>query len=850
MAPAAPFHILMLPGGRTKPPPSMKLALGDKNNRESRTNDAKKVLSALAQRSPKGGTGATKLGPSTGQRVTGLNETGTLKRPPHKDEEDGIDEGDYMERRNRHKKRKVEKLRLGKKNRSTKLQLPETEDADNVEPSGSCWSGTSSLERDIASCCEPLTSTADEEPQSGESGADQDGVCDGAVCRGSEGQFVALMTRRCLSLQDRSLILAVLERTIARDKRDRINPPNRISDETITTADDGHLPTQISSKDSSVCKDTTKDRALDEISNTNDKSCSRTTIENRRRRQNDRMVNILSAGGLKVLNHWLIDAFTPRLSDTGEKEKAGKKGERGRRNKGKNDNDDDSFENGSDDEDKDRQFPSTTGAILPLLLSVLKVIPFDMELVKETQINKQIRKLKKALDRIVADFEMEFDDIYEHDNEEDDEYFSEDGYSCSHDHSSSQQERQKRRKQQALEKLTHPVSGGMPVLAVQVAVEELMKTWKGAATNSGNKKRPASKDMSQYFRALKATMLQRFEALSNYESGEGSKPPWLTKFDTKSPLGTISPSFTKSSATASSLSSSVHKKMEPSSTGARLIESAKKKKALCKKREDFEAAAAALRRDEARRRLQERETELKLAQAARLQAKERIEEHRRKMKEGSRNKVPSPLPTEILSPSATTQADVYGSSSPPISQRSRCKSPQHWKQPVSPLQQNGTPKRRVTWADQWKDIDGVPKQPLADVRIFVKEVDVYDDNIKAQTEGQETGDEDRIELDVTAVEHGTGHDDKPKDVIKRHRHTNRPNEIEANIQSELLSLPQSPSFTIDEAAVFKQDPDISEESTTEQNVGKKQGKEDYGMDQISHDFTQGADEWEARMCDL
>lgn len=230
------------------------------------------------------------------------------------------------------------------------------------EPQEDVWSAVNYAERAMIECCEINPKRSDETLE--------DTVIDGALMRGKEAPFVTVLARSCNKPPLRALGLAILERTMEQDDWEKSDQEQR----------------------GKVMK----------------KEASRTS-------------RFISAGGLKILNQWLIDAMTPVQKEIKSVY--------------------------SSNESKRRKSyhclsASPTGPLLLPLLAILKNIPFDKALVTETKINKQIRNLKKSLDDTMAG------------------------------------------KKKTDQTFKDPIAGGLVVSHVQVAVEDLMAQWKESIKSS------------------------------------------------------------------------------------------------------------------------------------------------------------------------------------------------------------------------------------------------------------------------------------------------------------------------------------------------------------------------------
>ena len=225
-------------------------------------------------------------------------------------------------------------------------------------PQRDIWSAVLPAEREMIECCEMNETRTDE--------TRDETVVDGALMRSKEAPFVTLLARSCHSPSLRALGIAIMERTMEQDDWEN--------------------------SDYEWQKELGKEP----------------------KKEASRMSRFLSAGGLIILKHWLIDAMTPVQQEI----KHASPGNEAKKRKAI------------------QRTSSPTGALLLPLLNILKNIPFDRNLVTETKINKQIRNLKKALNDAMSN----------------------------------------RRKGD--QKFSDPVAGGLVVSQVQAAVEDLMSQWK------------------------------------------------------------------------------------------------------------------------------------------------------------------------------------------------------------------------------------------------------------------------------------------------------------------------------------------------------------------------------------
>ena len=145
-------------------------------------------------------------------------------------------------------------------------------------------------------------------------------------------RFVELMAKYCYKATARVLVIAILERTLEQDNL------NRLEDD-----DDGD--------------------------------------ESKKLRPNC-FSRFLAAGGLKILNQWLLEAMTPTLvsSKQHQQQPATKK-----------------IKSSALPNNLEELVPSTHGPLLIPLLEILERMPMDKALVTSTKINKTIRTLEKQI---------------------------------------------------------------------------------------------------------------------------------------------------------------------------------------------------------------------------------------------------------------------------------------------------------------------------------------------------------------------------------------------------------------------------------------------------------------------
>eukprot|EP00978_Attheya_sp_CCMP212_P009493 scaffold22457_cov47-Attheya_sp.AAC.3 len=665
-------------------------------------------------------------------------------------------------------------------------QPPQEEDTESL-----LWAGASQVEIDIMECCDvgpplkPVNESDDDDDDddddSMEDGMEEDDddekeeeyIPNGCIARQMEGRFAALMARRCTSVSDRALALTVLERTIQRDasisriykqqeqqqqqRRNKRPRPDEASSSS-TTPDGRGMAAGTASADSSNGHDNVqttnvkieddddvplsvlKQKAL-ENNGTDRKEAqpvdsNANNVKVRDTKDESRMKNFLAAGGLMVLNHWLIDAFTPvsvpivsssvassssgsskiatatAAATVGEtfqtNDSSPNKVDKSRKSGGRS-------TNGSSGGNKSKQQtitpsskiktqlkPSPTGPILLPLLSILESMPFDKDLVTNTKINKQIRNLKKGLNAAIAKFERKMkrgttnnddDSSDSSDSSDDDEDEKQPSGTTGMTATTGGTIIRKRRLPRTLKELRHPVAGGLLVWQVRKAVDTLMQSWKEKVTAcvKYEKQTGKSSGVGDYYVDLKALFRERYkEIVMKHQRGEkpslGGLP--LDPSNNNKKLHASSTSKRGGQGTAGPSSSSTKLSAVPGTMDTR-------------KRPP---ANGVQEMSEAQRRLREREADLKAAQKARLEAKQKMESYRKRLQEEKKRK-----------------ADAE--------QQQQQQQQQH----ASSLegQQPTTAKRRRTEkAIKWKDEVIYPgskrREPLIQVHVYEQELDMWE----------------------------------------------------------------------------------------------------------------------------
>ena len=132
--------------------------------------------------------------------------------------------------------------------------------------------------------------------------------------------------------------------------------------------------------------------------------------------------------------------------------------------------------------------PSSTRLLLMPLLEFLENIPFSKSAIVQSKINKVIKKLSKQADSLVS------------------------------------QAREEGRVR--LEKWTHVDTGGLPVVAVQSALNNIKLSWEKKAKEAG-KANGVTTAVDPPRGRLNALLQDRLDDLKKRDSGESDKPTWL-----------------------------------------------------------------------------------------------------------------------------------------------------------------------------------------------------------------------------------------------------------------------------------------------------------------------------------
>lgn len=430
----------------------------------------------------------------------------------------------------------------------------------------------------------------------------------GHLAEGKEGQFAALIAQHCHTVSDRALALAVLERTMEHDRamaaaaqgKDNIGKKRKREECSAKSEekDVSAIGVITESGDKKSSNDSNTSSGTEEMKDEKTKSSSDTAAVSDRnndasnfRVNASRMANFLSAGGLKILSQWLVDSFTPIQKPVTQSPKKGKdSGNKRKRQK-------------EPAEVETEPETSPTGPLILPLLSILQSIPFQYDLVMDCKINKQVKKLKKNVERVIG--------------------------------ADSSKKSAIEKKLLAMKtECSHPNSGGMPVIEVYRQIEKLIDTWIKAmneekkrsenAPSGSNANSSKIGQQNNVYRSLQAKMSDRLDTLSSYEAGKAPKPSWLAKLDPKA--------------------SAARGKGIDAEEAARQRQM--KEKAAASAKAAKEKAEQEKRLLEAKRRKIQLQEELNAENAAIEENKKRLEQYRRRLQEESEQRRAATAETE------------------------------------------------------------------------------------------------------------------------------------------------------------------------------------------------------------
>jgi hypothetical protein len=265
--------------------------------------------------------------------------------------------------------------------------------------------------------------------------------------------FAGYMAMYCHEVVSRSLALSILERTLEVDL-----PLIRDCSDAERKAGEAHPSAAKQDEESSASPPATRGQKLrsetEDTARSSDDMAETAIISPPRKP--DRLWQFLAAGGLKIIDQWVQDASrdvpNPSLPP-GTKHASNKES-------------------------------SPTGALLLPLLILLRDLPFDKHLVKQSKIIRSIRSLSNDIDALVA----------------------------SVDKAKSRDTR-------------HPRAGGYSIREVQRVLDDLKASWNAQQKNH----KDAPESIPNPFDPVQAALLSKLQEMKQYQNGEISQPPWLRR---------------------------------------------------------------------------------------------------------------------------------------------------------------------------------------------------------------------------------------------------------------------------------------------------------------------------------
>jgi hypothetical protein len=308
------------------------------------------------------------------------------------------------------------------------------------------WSGATGVEKRLISCCGvPQLASNDE----------GDFTLLGGLRRDRVLLFVRYLSRYCLDISSRALALSILEQTIEADS------PLVNNDQVAAVTPTAGTAAAVAAVAADTAPLTPPPK------------------------KPDRLRHFIGAGGFNILNQWLTEASTLESADAGDP----KAPPAAPANK------------------THAKSPSPIDPLILPLLLLLRALPFDLNLVKESKINETIRDLSKEIDALVVN-DAKGDDFSPKSTMPNEQPWD----------------------------TTHPKADASTVHEVQEAINNLKDTWRkchkkavrtGASTNSTPKPFQAVQDVLterlQELQACEAKMEQERRPIGMEESAERNR---------------------------------------------------------------------------------------------------------------------------------------------------------------------------------------------------------------------------------------------------------------------------------------------------------------------------------------
>ncbi len=240
------------------------------------------------------------------------------------------------------------------------------------------WEGVSGVEQDLIKCCEGLPDDFYQDDSDENDNEDENETevassslpslseidpIGGVLAIEKECRFAAILSRDCHTMATRSLAMAILERTLEAYLEEEATRALLLQkqDEDETTSDKGSNGRGTRGERSKSLTDKESPRT----------SGNETTAQERQ--PNRRFRLFFAAGGLRILNQWLLDASSYEPTTPS------------------------SIATANGESPRSTQKAHSTRPIALSILLFLEHIPFDKKIVTNSKINKQVQKLGKKL---------------------------------------------------------------------------------------------------------------------------------------------------------------------------------------------------------------------------------------------------------------------------------------------------------------------------------------------------------------------------------------------------------------------------------------------------------------------
>jgi len=406
------------------------------------------------------------------------------------------------------------------------------------------WSGASALEKSLVACCgagdaamgeeDAANTTADDSGEDDNEDPDDDWCpVPGALARGRMATFVGRVALYCHTAGSRALALAILERSQQADEMERGFWEQEQEEERQREA---AAPAKMEARSRGEdpveqapppAKRTRRSAAEDEEPDSKPPAAvaskeeparivdcmSPSVVRVQRKTLPPRLLLFLKAGGLRVLSQWLKDATTPVPKPQPPNAKKASTATKRLRSI-------DATAVATE------MVASPTGPLLLPLLALLQKLPFDLQAIKQSRINKTIKIISKQLDSILPPPRAVSS--------------SPNGTVAAAAAGADTANANKI----SSTRITDPVAGGLSVAKVQASVNELKRVWEEQAAkvsmDKASNSKPSTNEVPDPFAKLRAVLEERANELSRYEqatlAAEGSHndnffaeglPEWL-----------------------------------------------------------------------------------------------------------------------------------------------------------------------------------------------------------------------------------------------------------------------------------------------------------------------------------